>query len=65
MKPTVLEILVASRYTLPLWVLAVSYLYYIVSSNWERADAPTQFAAVGLTVAEIVEPGLAAGWTSD
>ena len=50
MKPRLGEILVASRYTLPLWVLAVSYLYHIVSSNWERADAPTQFAAVGLLI---------------
>lgn len=50
MKPTVLGILMASRYTLPLWLLVVSYLYYVVSNNWERADAKAQFGCVGMLV---------------
>jgi hypothetical protein len=46
MKPKFGEFLVASPYTLPFWLLAVAYLYSLLSDHWEMADAKTQVSCV-------------------
>lgn len=46
MKPKFGEFLLASPYTLPFWLLAMAYLYNLLSDNWEMADAKAQLGAV-------------------
>ena len=46
MKPKFSDFLFASPYTLPFWLLAVAYLYNLLSGHWEMADAKAQFGSV-------------------
>ncbi len=44
MKPKFSEFVLASPYTLPFWLLAVAYLYNLLSDHWEMADTTTQLS---------------------
>lgn len=46
MKPKFSDFVVASPYTLPFWLLAVAYLYNLLSDHWEMVDTTTQLSCV-------------------
>lgn len=50
MKPKFGEFMFASPYTLPFWLLAVAYLYNLISDHLDKADSATQLSFVGLFV---------------